>query len=89
MENVIAEIHSKPSCPYCVKAKQLLKDNNIQFNEKIVGVDSTKEYIQDMVDAMGENVSIRTVPQIFFHYTNMGRVEYIGGYDDLAKYFGS
>jgi len=84
---VSAEIFTKPSCPYCVKAKSLLTENNITFSEKIVGKDISKDDIQEIVDNMGVETTIRTVPQIFFHNASVGRVEYIGGYTELTKYF--
>ena len=88
-ENVVAEIFTKPSCPYCVKAKRVLARNNIEVVERKVGEDVTKEELQEIVGSMGLNVTIKTVPQIFFHTTtNAGSLEYIGGCDDLIKYLG-
>ena len=39
------EIYSKPDCPYCSKAKQLLTTMNIPFTEQKLGVDFTREII--------------------------------------------
>lgn len=80
-----AHIFSRGRCPYCIKAKKLLNERNVEFNEVEVGVDITKEDIQEMVDAMGVDVQIRTVPQIFF--VRESRLEYIGGFTELDKYF--
>ncbi len=65
-------VYSKDWCPYCAKAKSLLKSKNLAYDE----VDVTSDYAlqQEMIDRSGR----RTVPQIFI------RGESIGGYDDLA-----
>lgn len=80
-----AHVFSKTQCPYCVKAKELLKQKNIEYEEAEVGVDVTKQDIQRMVDNMGVDVQIRTVPQIFFMENN--HLKYIGGFTELDKYF--
>jgi len=80
-----ARIFSKKNCPYCVKAKELLNNKNIEYEEAEVGVDVTKEDIQQMVNKIGFDIKIKTVPQIFF--ITDGTIEYIGGFTDLNKYF--
>jgi len=77
------EIYSKSSCPFCVKAKQLLEQRNIPYNEYIVDRDVSKSDIQSRVDAMGVDVEIRTVPQIFAQSGDDW--VYIGGFDDFKK----
>lgn len=74
-----AIIYTKPSCPYCVKAKQILNKHGIKFSEKIVGVDATK---QDIENAIGGGVQVKTVPQIFVDG------EYVGGCTDLMSMLG-
>lgn len=70
-----AEVFSKPGCPYCVAAKQLLVKKNIPFVER----DITQ---RDHWDEIKLRVpGFRTVPQIFLD----GR--HIGGFDDLALHF--
>jgi len=64
---------TKPGCPYCAKAKSLLNENNIAFEEIILGKDATSVSVK----AISGNV---TVPQIFFDGEN------IGGSDDLEVY---
>lgn len=65
-------IYTKSYCPYCVKAKQLFKIKNLEFNE----IDITDN--QELVDEMLKKSNGRkTVPQIFIG-------EYhVGGCDDL------
>jgi len=47
-------IYSTPTCPFCIRAKQYLKDNNIQFTDFDVSGDDakTKEMIKKS-DQMG------------------------------------
>jgi len=71
---MLAVIWSKYQCPYCDKAKNLLKMRNIPFEERKIGDGWTKEELLEAVP------QARSVPQIF-----LGE-KYIGGYDQLAKY---
>ena len=64
-------IYSKKICPYCDRAKDLLKKKNISYKEIRVDLDENQYQI------MLEKSQRRTVPQIFFKNT------LIGGFDDL------
>src|SRR5215475_12879692 len=68
------EIYTKEWCPYCAKAKALLKSKGLSYQE--VNVTSDEALQQEMVTRSGR----RTVPQIFLDG------ESIGGYDDLANF---
>jgi len=70
-----AVVWSKPLCPYCVSAKQLLKQKGYEIEERVVGSGFTKDQLLESVP------NARTVPQIFLDG------EYVGGYDDLVKHF--
>lgn len=80
------EMYVRGSCPFCVKAKELLRQRGIPVDVYEVGRDVSKEDIQSRVDAMGLNVQIRTVPQIFAEIKNQEDWEYIGGHDDLVNF---
>ena len=41
-------VYSTSTCPYCIRAKQFLKDNNIEFEDIDVSVDQEKA--QEMVE---------------------------------------
>ena len=69
-----AIVWSKYNCPYCDQAKALLKQKNIEFEEKKIGDGYTKE---DLLEAVP---TARTVPQIFMDD------KLIGGYTDLVSY---
>jgi glutaredoxin len=69
-----AIVWSKTHCPFCVAAKDLLTRLNVEFEEKLVGQDYTKEQFFE------SNPGATTVPQIHL------QGELIGGYDDLLLY---
>jgi len=45
-------IYSTPTCPFCIRAKQFLRDNNIQFEEIDVSSDQAK--VQEMIEKSGQ-----------------------------------
>ena len=66
------EIYTWQYCPFCIRAKSLLKKKNINFTEyKIDGDEDARELMIERADGR------RTLPQIFIN--NEG----IGGCDDL------
>ncbi len=67
------EVYSTPNCPYCVRAKALLKSKNLSFQE--IDVSNDIESMQKMIKLSG----LRTVPQIFINNQS------IGGFDELSK----
>lgn len=70
-----AIVWSKDSCPYCVQAKALLTQKNIEFEERKIGDGWTKE---DLLEAVP---NARTVPQIFLDG------ELVGGFTELRTRF--
>lgn len=66
-------IYTKQWCPYCAKAKALLRAKNLEWRELDVTFDERLQ--QEMVERSGR----RSVPEIF-----LGG-ELVGGYDDLAR----
>jgi glutaredoxin-like YruB-family protein len=45
-------VYSTPSCPYCVRLKQFLKENNVVFQE--VDVSLNQEAAGEMVNKSGQ-----------------------------------
>lgn len=45
-------VYSTSTCPFCIRVKQFLKDNNIQFTDYDVGSDEAKA--QDMIKRSGQ-----------------------------------
>jgi len=46
------KVYSTPTCPFCIKAKQFLKDNNVVFEDVDVGADPQKA--EEMVNISGQ-----------------------------------
>jgi glutaredoxin 3 len=67
------EIYSKMFCPYCSRAKQLLSQKGVSFEEYEISMGGPKR--SEMIERAGGRT---TVPQIFID----GR--HIGGSDDLV-----
>jgi glutaredoxin 3 len=68
-----AIVWSKDQCPYCVQAKSLLESKGIEYEERNVSKDWTKEQLLEAVP------TARTLPQIFLEE------EYVGGFNELRK----
>jgi glutaredoxin 3 len=68
-----AIVWSKDQCPYCDQAKALLKMKGIEFEERNVSRDWTREQLLEAVP------NARTVPQIF-----LGE-ELVGGFNELRQ----
>lgn len=80
MENDI-EIYTLSTCPFCTKAKELLRDNYLDYNEHEISDNETA-----MRKKLGELFHISgnvTVPQIVINN------KHIGGYSDLKELFKS
>lgn len=45
-------VYSTPTCPFCIRAKQFLKDSNIQFIDYDVGSDTAKA--DEMIKKSGQ-----------------------------------
>ena len=71
---VVVEVYTSMWCPFCHRAKKLLKDKGVDFNEIDVGMGGKTR--QEMLDRAEGRY---TVPQIFID--NVG----IGGSDELAS----
>ena len=60
-------------CPFCRRAKTLLKEKGVQWKE--LDIEADPVHRQAMTEASGRN----TVPQIFINGTH------VGGFDDLFE----
>ena len=69
----LVKMYSTLTCPYCVRAKALLKQRGVAMIDE-VRVDLEPGQRHSMVERTGR----RTVPQIFIGDT------YVGGCDDLV-----
>ncbi len=66
------EVYTTTFCPFCTRAKSLLKSKGVQFIE--IDVTEDAELRQKMVELSGGR---RTVPEIFIND------KIVGGYDEL------
>lgn len=66
------DIYTKQTCPFCLRAKALLTEKNVSFNE--IKIDGDSDLRTKMID---RSKGAYTVPQIFFNE------DHIGGCDDL------
>lgn len=69
-----AVIWSKPNCPHCVTAKNLLIANGIEYDEHVVGVNATKE------DLLAVVPNARSVPQVFIDDKYVGTCDQLKGF---------
>ncbi len=67
------KMYTTAVCPYCIRAKQILKSKGVEQIEE-VRIDADPGERQKMMDITGR----RTVPQIFIGATH------VGGCDDLV-----
>jgi glutaredoxin-like protein len=66
-------IISKPGCQYCAKAKQMLQDAGLDYEEIVLGRDASITTVRAMTGK-------ETAPQVFIGGN------YIGGSEELASY---
>ena len=64
---------TKPGCPFCAKAKEMLREYGMDFEEVVLGRDATSRTVRAMTGK-------ETVPQVFVEG------EYIGGSEDLEAW---
>ena len=67
-------MYSTETCPYCVRAEQLLKKRGVTEIEKI-----RIDLLPEQRDIMMAKTGRRTVPQIY-----IGE-HHVGGFDDMAE----
>jgi glutaredoxin 3 len=65
-------VYSGPNCPFCDRAKLLLKKKNVAFTEFNVRADADK-----LAEMMAKSGGKKSIPQIFING------QHIGGSDDL------
>ena len=70
-----AKIYTTDNCGWCVKAKALLKRDNIEFEEAVLSGTTVKVFKKECPNAS-------TVPQIIIDG------KWIGGYTDLEQFLG-
>ncbi len=74
------EIFTSQSCPYCIKAKKLLRILNLKYDEYDVS-DNFEGVVAELERRFGKK--IMTIPQIIIND------KYVGGFDDLNALYKS
>ena len=69
-----ATVWSKNACPFCDQAKSLLKMKGIEFEERNINKDWTKDQLLEAVP------TARTLPQIFLDD------KLVGGFTELRRH---
>lgn len=66
-------MYATATCPYCMRAEQLLRERGVEVIDKI-RVDQDPALREQMIERSGR----RTVPQIYIDG------KHVGGFDDLS-----
>jgi glutaredoxin len=74
-------VFSTSYCPYCVKAKNLLKENEIKYDTVEVDTDPDLGDDEEFIQALEKHSKISTYPKVY-----IGMV-CIGGFTDLNKLY--
>lgn len=74
------EIYATQTCPYCHRAKALLRDKGVAFDEIDVGAQPERR--AEMMQRAGGR---RTVPQIFIDGQHVGGSDDLRALDDAGK----
>jgi len=75
-------IYGKDGCPFCERAKALIKQKGGEYSYLTLNKDFTREELLELVP------EAKTFPQIWVEDDEEFTIHIgIGGYDDLEKYF--
>lgn len=78
--NPKVEIYTWRSCPFCIRAKQLLKSKGVDFIEySIDGDEAARSQMQKRANGR------RSVPQIFINNQHVGGCDDLYDLDDLGR----
>ncbi|KAM3099622.1 glutathione peroxidase [Phormidesmis sp. 146-12] len=72
----LVSLFAKVGCPFCARAKAMLQDHGMDYEEIVLGRDVTSRSVRAMTGAA-------TVPQVFID----GKL--VGGSEELAAYLGA
>jgi glutaredoxin len=76
-------LYTKTTCGFCVKAKNLLSERGMQYEERIVGEGYTGMDVKSHCTKLNESANVSTVPQIIF--VEDDKECYVGGYAELNQ----
>ncbi len=73
------KIYTTDVCPYCDKAKALLRRKGVEFEE--IDVETDREAMRKVIETTGR----QTVPQIFIEDFHVGGCDDLYAYEELGK----
>ena len=68
------DVYTRPTCIWCIRAKELLNSKGIPFKNLDINDDEFRKELKEIAPG------IKTIPQIFKDGKR------IGGYEDLVEY---
>jgi len=74
------KIYTTPYCPFCIRAKQLLKYKKINFDE--IDLSENPDKFEEM---LSKSNGARTVPQIFVNGEHIGDCDHIHDLDQKGE----
>ena len=74
------KIYTTPYCPFCIRAKKLLKSKNVLLEE--IDLSEKPEKFEEMVSTSN---GAKTVPQIFINETHIGDCDLIHELDNKGE----
>ena len=74
------KIYTTPYCPFCIRAKQLLKNKKINFDE--IDLSENPDKFEEM---LSKSNGARTVPQIFVNDEHIGDSDHIHDLDQKGE----
>ena len=77
---VNVDIYTTPYCPFCIRAKKLLSNKKVEFNE--IDLSENPDKFEEM---LSKSNGARTVPQIFVNGEHIGDCDHIHDLDQKGE----
>ena len=77
---VKVDIYTTPYCPFCIRAKKLLENKKVEFNE--IDLSENPDKFEEM---LSKSNGARTVPQIFVNGEHIGDCDHIHDLDQKGE----
>jgi glutaredoxin 3 len=74
------DIYTTPYCPFCIRAKKLLANKKVEFNE--IDLSENPDKFEEM---LSKSNGARTVPQIFVNGEHIGDCDHIHDLDQKGE----
>ena len=74
------DIYTTPYCPFCTRAKKLLANKKVEFNE--IDLSENPDKFEEM---LSKSNGARTVPQIFVDGEHIGDCDHIHDLDQKGE----